>query len=116
MRAKGGISFPKENGYAGIKVSDFDYHVFLVSNGIRGENLKHVPHHSESMRWGYAGSGAADLARSILADAIGESIFNHPEVYQPFKHQYVTRFGDVWFLSKAAVLTWMKQQFPNYEV
>jgi hypothetical protein len=109
-------NLPKQDGYIGVKVGAFDYKVFLVDDGIRTTNLPHKKHHSEEMRWGYLGSGAADLARSILADAVGENIFNHPEIYQPFKHQYVARFDDVWSLSKAEVLAWMKQYFPNYKI
>lgn len=44
-----------------------------VIEGNRASSLRHVVLHSaDGFEWGYAGSGPADLALSILADALGE--------------------------------------------
>ncbi|MGW4639617.1 DUF6166 domain-containing protein [Sphaerisporangium sp. NPDC004334] len=58
---------------------DVIYHGYRRNVGggsfITGEYglVKHVPRHSPTgMGWGYAGSGAADCARSLLLDALGD--------------------------------------------
>lgn len=51
--------------------------------------LRHRLHHSPSgMEWGYAGSGPADLARSMLADYLQDPD-PHPALYQQFKHDLI---------------------------
>lgn len=67
--------------------------------------LLHVKKHSESLEWGYGGSAPADLARSILFDAVGEELANRH--YQDFKFDVVAEFqADGWELSKRQVLDW----------
>jgi hypothetical protein len=92
--------------------------------GIRGENgscvfvkdtetgavrpLRHVVRHSPTgMEWGYGGSGPADLALSILADALG-SVEKADPFYQAFKWQVVTRLSREGFeLPLRSVLEWV---------
>jgi len=46
--------------------------VTVTRDGIESP-LRHIVRHSPTgMTWGYAGSGPADLARSILVDALGD--------------------------------------------
>jgi hypothetical protein len=48
--------------------------------------LPHLVRHSPTgMDWGYAGSGPADLARSLLAHVLGGRVAPHPRIYQRFK-------------------------------
>ena len=52
--------------------------------------LPHVVHHSPTgFEWGYGGSGPADLARSILTDAVGVNLADR--FYQDFKWELVAR-------------------------
>jgi hypothetical protein len=55
--------------------------------------LKHEVRHSPSgMSHGFEGSGPADLARSILADHLGN--VPSPAIYQEFKRQYVAKWPE----------------------
>jgi hypothetical protein len=48
---------------------------------VNGQPLRQVVYHSPTgMEWGYAGSGPADLALSILADFFGEQP-SHRDIY-----------------------------------
>lgn len=50
--------------------------------------LPHVVRHSPTgFEWGYGGSGPADLARSILVDAVG--VIAAEGLYQEFKREFV---------------------------
>ncbi len=50
--------------------------------------LRHIMYHSPTgFEYGYGGSGPADLARSILADACGLAVADL--LYQDFKFQFV---------------------------
>ncbi len=60
--------------YVGVRTGDGpgDTAVYVEQGGCRWP-LRHVVHHSPSgLSWGYGGSGPADTALSILADALGE--------------------------------------------
>jgi len=63
-------------------------------------SLSHQVRHSPTgLGWGDMGSGAADLARSILADHLG--FIPSPTIYQEFKRQVVANWvhGRSWVLS-----------------
>lgn len=83
----------KENGDVEAKVS-------VSAGGVRGTaNLVHVKHHSNTgFEYGFAGSGPADLALSILADHLGErptkreiyhGICSCWRYHQKFKFQFI---------------------------
>lgn len=63
-----------------------------------GYPLPHKVRHSPTgFEWGYAGSGPADLSRSLLAHHLNDQI-PHPAVYQRFKAaviQHLPRGSDV---------------------
>lgn len=78
----------------------------VVDVGDRAYPLPHIVHHSPTgYAWGYAGSGPADLALSILADYFeepAELVLGHVRsmwaprskaacLYQPFKFAFLTR-------------------------
>ncbi|MEW6573146.1 MAG: DUF6166 domain-containing protein [Bacillota bacterium] len=71
--------------------------------------LNHVVRHSPSgMEWGYSGSGPADLALSILTDALG-SVEKADPFYQAFKWRVIARLDRQGFeLPLAAVLDWVQ--------
>ncbi len=51
--------------------------------------------------WGYGGSGPAQLALALLADAIGEK--EALEVYQDFKRDYVAVLPAEWYIPEEDV-------------
>ncbi|MEW5931999.1 MAG: DUF6166 domain-containing protein [Bacillota bacterium] len=73
--------------------------------------LRHVVCHSPSgLEWGYGGSGPADLALSILADALGDEEAARP-LYQAFKREVVaTLEHEGWRLPAEQVLEWARAQ------
>lgn len=108
----------------------------LVIVEVDGECVGLLPHrvkHSPTgMMWGYAGSGPADLARSLLIHALGESARCFAcgggggvggggsecgwcdggwvvlsSTYQQFKFDVVADLPERWALSRADVLSWL---------
>jgi len=80
------------DGYAGARGPDGTVKVVRIRNGVQ-EPLRHLVHHSPTgMEWGYGGSGPADLARSIIADALGTDNPD-PAIYQEFKREFVASWG-----------------------
>lgn len=71
--------------------------------------LPHISYHSPTgMAWGYMGSGASDLARSILFDYAGQAIAD--SFYMAFKADFVAGFDDHWSLSSAHVRSWLTKK------
>ena len=94
------------DGYAGARGPDGSVKVVRIRNG-RQEPLRHLVHHSpDGFNWGYGGSGPAELARCIVADATGISN-PHPAVYQEFKREFVSGWGDRWEISLDEVRSWL---------
>lgn len=70
--------------------------------------LPHLVRHSPTgLGWGYAGSGPADLARSLLVHASGEEVSEAE--YQAFKFEVVAKMPEEWVLPQHAVVTWHEQ-------
>ncbi len=62
-------------------------------------------HSPTGLEWGYSGSGPAQLALAILADAVGAEAAQG--CYQRFKFQMVAGLDqDRWELTREAVLAW----------
>lgn len=92
-----------------------------ILDGAQSRPLPHVVYHSpDGFEWGYPGSGPADLALSILADALGEqqtpAQATHSDVsgcprsfklHQDFKREFVVRFGQEWSMQQQAVREWI---------
>jgi len=100
--------------YIGIRRDDGCLVVVLGNGGLRP--LTHHVHHSPTgFEWGYAGSGPADLAMSILADAAPE-LFDDAEeppvppwLYQRFKRDVIAGLPrDGWLIDQAGVLAWVQ--------
>lgn len=63
-------------------------------------------HSPDGFEWGYGGSGPAQLALAILADAAGPRAAR--EHYQEFKREVIAGFGGPrWELTRARVLQWL---------
>jgi hypothetical protein len=78
----------------------------LTELPMRNDLRNHSPTGAE---WGYSGSGPAQLALAILADAIGDG--PALELYQDFKSAVVSGFDrEKWELSVDDVLAWHRQQ------
>lgn len=110
-----------ERVYVGMR-SPAGAPVVMVSGGYGGGFLRHVKCHSRQFDWGYHGAGAADLALSLLADALGEHLpspttpaegpqraWRH---YQGFKIDHVAhwpRSGD-WRITRSEILAWAAER------
>lgn len=61
-------------------------------------------HSPDGFNWGYGGSGPAQLALALLADALGDDE-KAQRLYQDFKFKVVGRLeGDKWELSQEEIL------------
>lgn len=97
------------DGYAGARGPDGAVKVVGIRNGVQYP-LQHLVHHSPSgMEWGYGGSGPADLARSIIGDVLGTDDPD-PAVYQDFKQEFVSGWGDRWEISLDEIRAWVKEK------
>lgn len=67
----------------------------------------HLRHSPDGFRWGYEGSGCAELARCVLIDALGFD--PGPTVYHDFKDQVIAWLDmDAPFrLGQLQVMTWV---------
>jgi hypothetical protein len=88
--------------------------------------VAHAPKHSNGgYAWGYAGSGPADAARSLLIAAVGPAAkcecrhdrecdhscdlgYKHLP-YQLFKQAVLVDAPDEWFLLRSWVLKWLER-------
>lgn len=71
--------------------------------------LPHVVYHSPTgFEYGYGGSGPADLARSILAHAVGLPIADR--YYQYFKAEFVAGAKDRFSISLMKIRAWVIEQ------
>ena len=63
-------------------------------------------HSPTGFEWGYAGSGPAQLALAILADALGDDA-RALRLHQRFKAAFIQNLsGDEWTIRAAAVRIW----------
>jgi hypothetical protein len=103
-----------QRGYIGSRYPTGRVYVGVIEDGAVAFALPHNERHSpDGFEWGYAGSGPADLARSILTHALGlegdaaENI--HPRLYQQFKFERITPLppNQNWEMSRDEVLGWV---------
>lgn len=87
--------------------------VFVEDDG-RRLPLRHVKRHSPSgLEWGYAGSGPADLACSVLSDLLGTPSV-HPILYQAFKADVIAGLAKEGFsLPADAVRAWLGKRWAT---
>ena len=98
------------DGYAGARGPDGTVKVVRIRSGqqtpLKGR-WRHTGIASGEFNWGYGGSGPADLARSIIADALG---IIDPAIYQEFKREFVAGWGDRWEISLEQVRAWAEKR------
>lgn len=120
----------QSDGAGGALISVYDQDGELV--GTVAHRAKHSP---AGMNWGYAGSGAADCARSLLAHAIGDrhalcpvcqgtdtsgrcesceaGLLIAPRIYQRFKFTFVAGWATVFTTTRREILGWLTSEFPD---
>ncbi|PSR22144.1 MAG: hypothetical protein C7B45_07930 [Sulfobacillus acidophilus] len=83
-----------------------------VEQGTTRHPLPHVGNHSPTgFNWGYGGSGPADLALSLLVNALGHRRqADTGPLYQEFKWAVVAHLPDEWSLTPQDILDWVRQQ------
>lgn len=87
--------------YAGERSSDHICTVF-VDGHVLDPRLDLRNHSPTGFKWGYGGSGPAQLALAILADCFGDEVAE--KEYQRFKSQVVGRLPESgWILTEAEV-------------
>ncbi len=77
-----------------------------VDTGRRRYRLKRISRHSAGFEWGYDGSGPADLALSILTDAVGTELAE--KHYMAFKWVFVASLPfEGWTLKEEPIKAWI---------
>lgn len=69
-------------------------------------SLKIRRHSPDGFNWGYQGSGPAQLALALLLDALGSAKMAQ-RLYQQFKREVVSLWGDEWSIDSKAILGWI---------
>ena len=89
--------------------------VLYLSRGRRwgrlglAERLPRVHSHT-GFNWGYLGSGPAELARHLVVHATGlRRYLERPDLYQRFKEQFVSQWGDQWAVEGDTVREWVSR-------
>ena len=82
--------------------------VVISEPGAPRRRLTHRMRHSlDGFRWGYEGSGPADLALSLLHDVLGKE--PPPAMYQAFKSEVIAKLPfDKWSLHETVIRSWIK--------
>ena len=65
-------------------------------------------HSPTGFAWGYAGSGAAQLALALLADALGDDA-RALRLHQDFKARVVMRLPRRWTLTRSRIVAHVRQ-------
>ena len=65
-------------------------------------------HSPTGFEWGYGGSGPAQLALALLADAVGDEFAQTH--YQEFKREVISAFGASWSISAQEIRRFISQR------
>lgn len=117
-----GVGVKSYHGYAG---NDVHKPLIMVRTRTLTTLDHHVRHSPDGFNWGYAGSGPADLARSILLDAFGfKPCASYPKecackakwvepCYQEFKDVFIAplKQDTDWKLEQAPIMDWVFDYF-----
>lgn len=81
--------------------------VHAITAGVRLPLRHYVRHSPTGFSWGYYGSGPADLARSLLWDALGAE--PHPALYQRYKADVVAHWeaDQPWTTTRDDIRGWV---------
>jgi hypothetical protein len=63
-------------------------------------------HSPTGFNWGYGGSGPSQLALGIIYDVTGDEYLSE-SVYQQFKWDFVSKWGDEWSITEDEVVEWV---------
>ena len=81
----------------------------ITTNGettFSSDVLNHFVRHSpDGFNWGYGGSGASDLALSILLDCCGENIAER--LYMDFKWEFIAVISDNLLIYQSVIWDWV---------
>lgn len=79
--------------------------------------LKHINRHSpDGFNFGYAGSGCADLALSILTDFLGNP-HGAELTYQEFKRFHIATYkGNCFSITGHEIRSWLELVFPGITI
>jgi len=82
-------------------------HPIVLVKGRKEKPLKHIVRYSPSgLEWGYGGSGPADLALSILSDAVGRDLADC--YHQDFKWFFISRIPwDGGEITESQIAAWL---------
>lgn len=104
---------PRNRAYAGARAPDRvgpNVVTRVEANGQRSPldpryDLRN--HSPDGFEWGYGGSGPAQLALALVADATGDDELAR-KVYQKFKFEIVAGLGDMWILEAGNIADFAK--------
>jgi len=68
-----------------------------------------VNHSPDGFEWAYNGSGPAQLALALLLDTSHDEALAQ-YLHQEFKDEFVTGWGDRWFISEKEIDRWIKDK------
>jgi len=68
-----------------------------------------VNHSPDGFQWGYGGDGPKQLALALLLDATGDPELS-VRLYQAFKRDFVTSWGDTWEITDLDIKLWVENQ------
>lgn len=107
------INDPEEVGYFGSRDRDGKILVTRHQVGKTARELTFIGRHSpDGFNWGYGGSGPAELALSLLTDALGKEIAERH--YQNFKWDVIAKWDqDSWHITKTFIQQWLAAQPPR---
>ncbi len=66
-------------------------------------------HSPDGFQWGYYGSGSAQLALALLADAL-EDDRRALALHQEFKRQFVGHWGSIWRMTSEEIRAWALEE------
>lgn len=85
--------------------------VYVVINDSESKLLRHIVRHSpDGFQWGYGGSGAADLALSILTDYFNGDVLKAEKYYMKFKRECIALLPTniSWIIDVDAITLWIR--------
>jgi hypothetical protein len=95
--------------YSGVRTEAGAVVVWIAADGSSGPlpprfDLRN--HSPTGFEWGYGGSGPAQLALAILANALGDA--RAEGLYEAFKWDCIAMLGDApWTITREQVLSWL---------
>ena len=83
---------------------------YVTVNDKRLPECQNVYNHSpDGFNWGYGGSGCSQLALAILVDYFENDTAMVLSLYQDFKWDFISKFGDEWELTSDKIDSWVEK-------